>query len=199
LFIEYGYTWRKGFPGYAGAQLSAVPRVTTETGWDSVSNPGGEVVQGKVLLNTYLAQYARGWRYTFIYELGDGEGGGGDQGLFHRDWSPKPAAIYIHNLTSILADTGTLASTHSLSYSIANAPVTVHDLLMQKSSGVFDLVVWGERVQGSNDVVVSFGSPHAAVNVYDVTSGTTPVRTFVNVNNVSLTLSDHAMVVEVIP
>jgi hypothetical protein len=199
LFGEYGYTWRKGFPGYAGGQLSAVPRVTTETGWDSVSNPGGEGVQGKVLVNTYLAQYARGWRYTFIYELGDGEGGGGNQGLFHRDWSPKPAATYIHNLTSILADTGTLASTHALSYSIANAPATVHDLLMQKSSGAFDLVVWGERTQGSNDVVVDFGSPHAVVNVYDVTSGTTPVRTFANANSVPLTLRDHAVVVEVMP
>ncbi|WP_158927964.1 glycosyl hydrolase [Acidisphaera sp. S103] len=199
LFGEYGYTWRRGFPGYAGGQLSAVPRVTTETGWDSVSNPGGEVVQGKVLVNTYLAQYARGWRYTFIYELGDGEGGGGNQGLFHRDWSPKPAATYIHNLTSILADTGAVAATHELGYSIANAPVTVHDLLLQKSSGAFDLVVWGEQIQGSNDVVVGFGSPHAVVNVYDVTSGTRPVRTFANVNSVPLTLSDHAVVVEVMP
>jgi hypothetical protein len=199
LFGEYGRTWRKGFQGYTDAQLSAVPRVTTETGWDSVANPGGETVQGKVLVNTYLAQYARGWSYTFIYELGDGEGGGGNQGLFHADWSPKPAATYIHNLTSILADVGTLASDHTLSYSIANAPVTVHDLLMQKSSGAFELVVWGERVEGSNDVVVRFDSPRAVVNVYDVTSGTTPVRTLANVSSVPLTLSDHAVVVEVMP
>jgi hypothetical protein len=173
--------------------------VTTETGWDSVSNPGGEVVQGKVVVNTYLAQYARGWTYTFVYEIADGEGGGGNQGLFHGDWSPKPAATYIHNLTSILADTGTFTSPHSLSYTIANAPVTVHDLLMQKSSDAFELLVWGERVQGSNNVVVNFGSPHAAVNVYDVTSGTKPVQTFANVSSVPLTLSDHAMVVEVMP
>ena len=199
LFGEYGRTWRRGFQGYTDAQLPAVPRVTTETGWDSVANPGGEAVQGKVLVNTYLAQYARGWSYTFIYELGDGEGGGGNQGLFHADWSPKAAATYIHNLTSILADTGTLASGHALSYSIANAPLTVHDLLMQKSSGAFELVVWGERVQGSNDVVVRFDSPHAVVNVYDVTSGTTPLRTFANVSSVPLTLSDHAVVVEVMP
>lgn len=199
LFGEYGRTWRKGFQGYTDAQLPTVPRVTTETGWDSVANPGGETVQGKVLVNTYLAQYARGWSYTFIYELGEGEGGAGNQGLFHADWSPKPAATYIHNLTSILADTGTLASGHTLSYSIADLPSTVHDLLMQKSSGAFELAIWGERVQGSDDVVVRFGSPHAVVNVYDVTSGTTPVRTFANVDSVPLTLSDHAVVVEVMP
>jgi hypothetical protein len=70
---------------------------------------------------------------------------------------------------------------------------------MQKSSDAFELLVWGERVQGSNNVVVNFGSPHAAVNVYDVTSGTKPVQTFANVSSVPLTLSDHAMVVEVMP
>jgi hypothetical protein len=199
LFAEYGRTWRKGFPGYTSAQLQTLPRVTTETGWDSVANPGGEAVQGKVLVNTYLAQYARGWSYTFIYELGEGEGGGGNQGLFHKDWSPKLAATYIHNLTSILADTGMPASAGSLNYAIANKPATVHDLLMQKSNGAFELAVWGEQVEGSNGVVIDLGSTHAAVNVYDVTSGTTPVRTMTNVGSVPLTLSDHAMVVEVMP
>ena len=173
--------------------------MTTETGWDSVANPGGETVQGKVLVNTYLAQFARGWRYTFIYELGDGEGGGGNQGLFHADWSPKLAAVYIHNLTSILADTGTPTSAGVLNYAIANQPATVHDLLMRKSNGAFDLVVWGEQVHGSNGVVVNLGGPHAAVNVYDVTNGTAPVRTFANVSSVPLTLSDHAMVIEIMP
>jgi hypothetical protein len=196
---EYGRTWRKGYPGYPNAQLPDVPRVTTETGWDSAANPGGEPVQGKVLVNTYLAQFARGWSYTFIYELGDGEGGGANQGLFHPDWSPKLAGIYIHNLTSILADTGTLATAGTLNYAIAGKPATVHDLLMQKSSGAFELAVWGEQVHGTNDVVVNLGGTHAAVNIYDVTSGTKPVRTLANVSSVPLTLSDHAMVIEVMP
>jgi hypothetical protein len=199
LFGEYGRTWRKGFPGYPNGQLQTVPRVTTETGWDSEANPGGEPVQGKILVNTYLAQYARGWSYTFIYQLGAGEGGGGNHGIFHQDWTPKLAAIYIHNLTSILGDGGTRASPGALNYSIANKPATVHDLLMQKSSGAFELAVWGERVQGSDGIVVDFGGRHAVVNVYDVTRGTTPVQTFATVSSVPLTLSDHAMVVEVMP
>ena len=196
---EYGRTWRKGYPGYPIAQLPDVPRVTTETGWDSVANPGGEPVQGKVLVNTYLAQFARGWRYTFIYELGDGEGGGANQGLFHPDWTPKLAAVYIHNLTSILADTGTSAPSGVLHYTIANQPATVHDLLLRKSNGTFELAVWGEQVHGSNDVVVDLGGPHTTVKVYDVTSGTMPVRTYTNVSSVPLTLSDHAMVIELTP
>ncbi|HET6308920.1 MAG TPA: hypothetical protein VFG12_17145, partial [Rhodopila sp.] len=168
---NYGRTWRKGFRGHGAEELASLPRVTTETGWDSVANPGGESVQGKVLVNTYLAQFARGWRYTFIYELGDGEGGGGNQGLFHADWSPKPAATYIHNLTSILADRGTAeAAAGVLDYAIADQPATVHDLLLQKSDGTFELVVWGEQVQGVQDVTVALGGRHA-VKVYDVTRG----------------------------
>src|SRR5665811_167949 len=111
--------------------------------------------RGTVLVNTYLAQFKRGWRYTFIYELGEGEGGGGNQGLFHKDWSPKLAATYIHNLTSILADNIAVASPGKLDYSIANASSTVHDLLLQKSSSAFELVVWGEQVQGVNNITVN--------------------------------------------
>jgi len=95
LYGEYGKTWKKGFRGYSNAQLQTLPRVTTETGWDSVEDPGGEQTQGTVLTNTYLAQFKRGWRYTFIYELRDNEGGAGHQGLYREDASPKPSAVYI--------------------------------------------------------------------------------------------------------
>lgn len=196
LFAEYGRTWKQHYKGYTEAELQTLPRVSTETGWDSVSDPGGEEVQGKILVNTYLAQFARGWRYTFIYELGDGEGGEGNQGLFHKNWSPKRAATYIHNLTSILADKSPLPRPAKLAYSIARQPPTVHDLLLRKSSGPFELVVWGEQTEGKNDVVVHFGAKHSKVNVYDVTQGTTPVQTLANVTDVRLSVSDHALIIE---
>jgi hypothetical protein len=197
LRVEYGHVWLRGFPGYTDQELQTLPRVTTETGWDSASDPGGEAVQGKVLVNTYLAQFARGWAYTFIYELGDGEGSEGSQGLFHKDWTPKLAATYIHNLTSILADTGTIASPGTLNYTIADRPPTVHDLLLQKSDGTFALVVWGEQVHGSSDVTIDLGDTRATVNVYDVTNGTAPVRQLTNARHIPLTLRDHAMILEI--
>jgi hypothetical protein len=199
LYVEYGKTWRGQFQGYSNAQLQSLPRVTTETGWDSVKNPGGEKVQGAVLVNTYLAQFKRGWRYTFIYELGDNEGGAGNQGLFRQDWQPKPAATYIHNLTSILADTAPAVSPGKLNYSIANEPATVHDLLLQKSNRAFELIVWGEQVNGSNNVTVNFGSPRATVKIYDLTAGTQPVQILNNVSHVPLNIADHALIVEILP
>ena len=35
-----------------------------------------------------------------------------------------------------------------VNYSIPNQPATVHDLLLQKSDGTFELVLWGERFCG---------------------------------------------------
>lgn len=197
LYVEYGRTWKRHYTGYSDTQLESLPRVTTETGWDSVSDPGGEAVQGKVLVNTYLAQFARGWRYTFIYELRDKEGGSGHQGLYHEDWSPKPAATYIHNLTSILADKSPLTKPDRLDFSISAPPVTVHDLLLEKSDGTFELVVWGEQIDGKNLITVRFKSPHRVVQIYDVTHGSDPIRTLTNVADVAVPVSDHAVIIAI--
>jgi hypothetical protein len=174
-----------------------LPRVTTETGWDSVSDIGGERTQGAVLVNTYLAQFKRGWRYTFIYQLRDGEGGNGNQGLFNANSTPKLAATYIHNLTNILADTASLPSPGILNYSISNQSATVHDLLIQKSNGVFELAIWDENTRGNDKVRVNLGRTFRVVNVYDVTVNTQPTQVFTNVDSVSLNLSDHAAIIEI--
>lgn len=196
LHAEYGRTWRRGYAGYNDAQLEYLPRVTTETGWDSATDPGGEAVQGQVLVNTYLAQFARGWRYTFIYELRDTEGGSENMGLYHADWTTKPAAIYIHNLTSILADHVPLADPGKLDFSIPDLPGTAHDLLLEKSDRTFELVVWGEQVAGNTRLHIHFASTHPLVKIFDVTQGSEPTQTLTNVSNLSLSISNHALIIE---
>ena len=175
LFGDYGVTLGRHFQGYSADELLNLPRVTTETGWDSLSDIGGERIQGIVLVNAYLAQFKRGWRYTFIYQLRDGEGGTGNQGLFNTNSTPKLAATYIHNLTSILADKKPVASPGSVNYSITSQPATVHDLLIQKSDGTFELVIWDEKVKGEHNITVNLGRTYSAVNLYDVTVDTTPI------------------------
>ena len=64
-------------------------------------------------------------------------------------------------------------------------------MLLQKGDGTFELVVWGERLEGSDDVTVRLGGTHPAVDVYDPTIGTRPVRRLGAVNSLKLTLSDH--------
>ncbi|MFI5380786.1 MAG: glycosyl hydrolase [Tepidisphaerales bacterium] len=203
LYTEYGHTWwGKGFDGYSKAQLETLPRVTTETGWSTRAGGGGhssaitEEEQGKLFLNLYLAAYKRGWSYTFIYMLHD-HPGDGYWGLVHTDYTPKLSAAYLHNMTTILADKSSTFTLRKLNYAIADKPATVHDLLVQKSGGAFELVVWGEQMKGTNTVTVDLGAVCPTVNVYDPTVGTTVQQTLSNVRSVPLTLSDHPLVIEI--
>jgi len=197
LYVEYGHTWwSPGYDGYSKSQLSTLPRVTTETGWvtqgkDSIT----EDQQDKVFLNLYLAAFKRGWSHTFIYMLRD-DPGQGYWGLFHTDYSPKRSATFLHNLTAILADK--ISSTpQSFSYSISDKPATVHDLLLQKSNGAFELAVWSEKASGSNNITVNLGGNFATMHIYDPTVGASATQTLTSVASVPLTLSDHPVIIEI--
>ncbi len=158
LYGNYGVTWAKHFRGYPEADLPTLPRVTTETGC-TIGGPVTEEIHARNLLSMYLDQFKRGWSHTAVYLLRDREDEGGNQafGFFRPDYTPRKAAVYLHNLTTILADAGAIEKPGTLAYSIPGAPVTVHDLLLQKSDGTFELVVWGERVEGSDRVTIDLG------------------------------------------
>jgi len=195
LYVEYGHTWNRGFMGYSNADLMTLPRVTTETGWVTMGTGAiTEEQQARVFLDLYLSAYKRGFAYTFIYMLRD-DPVQGYWGLFDTGYSAKTSGTYLHNLTAILADSGT-RTPGKLNYSIAGEPPTVHDLLLQKTDGTFDLVVWDERLGGGSDTVtVDLGAPRAKVTLYDPTTGTSPAQSMSGVSSVTLMLSDHPVVV----
>ena len=198
LFGNHGVTWAKHFRGYSEDELVALPRVTTETGC-TIEGPVTEEVQARNLLAMYLAQFKRGWRHTAVYLLRDRTDEGGNQtfGFFRPDYAPRKSVTYLHNLTTILADKGAAARPGRLNYTIPEQPATVHDLLLQKSDGTFVLLVWGERLKGSDEVVVRLGAIYPTVRVFDPTAGTEPVRAHVKVDAVTLTVSDHPWVLSV--
>src|SRR5438477_4820731 len=134
LFGNFGITWAKGFRGYNQEQLNTLLRVTTETG-TNIEGAVTEQLHGLNLLNVYLAQFKRGYAYTSVYLLRDRTDEGGNQsfGFYKPDYSPRKAAIYLHNLTTILADTGSLATPGQLDVTIKAQPKPVHDLLTQRS------------------------------------------------------------------
>ena len=195
---NFGVTWASKFPGYAQAELNTLPRVTTETG-AVIEGAVSEQVHGLNLLSMYLDQFKRGWSYTSAYLLRDRTDEGGNQafGFYDRNNSPRKAAIYLHNLTTILADNGSATRAGSLDYALTDPPATTHELLLQKNDGTFQLVVWGERLTGADQVTVRFGTSHRAIRVYDPTLGTDPVRTLADVDSLELNLSDHPFVVAI--
>ena len=107
LFGNFGITWRRWFKGYPQEQLNALPRVTTETG-ALIEGPVTEELHALNLMNMYLAQFKRGYSYTSVYLLRDRVDEGGNQafGFYRSDYTPRKAALYLHNLTTILADQG---------------------------------------------------------------------------------------------
>lgn len=197
LYGNFGRTWRQGFEGYAQGQLDTLPRVTTETGVRVGDCDGAitESVQAHNYMNVYLAQFARGWSKTFIYEFIDD--GDGRFGFYGSDYTTKRmAADCLHNLTSILHDDRPARRLPDLGYEIAPQPATVHDLLLAKSDGSLWLVVWGERVEGGDVVTVRLPRRYGRIAVYDPVEGTEPLRTERRADEVVLTVSDGPLIVE---
>jgi hypothetical protein len=179
LYVEYGKTWRKGFAGYSDAELVMLPRVTTETGWATGGEKGlTQEQQGRLYLNIYLAQFKQGFKYTFVYMLRDAGGSDAGYGMFEADYDPKKSATYLHNLTAILSDDG-VATPGRLNYAIS------------------ELVVWSEKADGTNSVTVDLGGAYPAVRLYDPTTATAPIQTLTDVRSISLTLSDHPVIIEI--
>jgi hypothetical protein len=115
--------------------------------------------------------------------------------------------VYLHNLTTILADPvpaersatdkDSSVKLGQLNYSIAEQPVTMHELLLQKSDGTLELLVWNERVKGADDVTVHLGRVCPSVKVYDPTIGTDAVQTASGIDSLKLTCSDHPLIIAI--
>ena len=199
LYGNHGLTWRHHFPGYAETDLVRLPRVTTETGV-TIGGPVNEEQQARLYLSVYLDQFKRGWSHTSIYLLRDRSDESGNQtfGFYHTDYQPRPAAVYLHNLTTILADDQSLPVPGALDYSIPNQPPTVHDLLLQTHDGTFNLVVWDERFAGGTDSIsVKLAAPWISVKVHDPTLSALPALVLTNASSVALMISNHPVVIQV--
>ena len=201
VYGNCGKTWVKKFDGYSLDDLETLPRVTTETGAVVGSFDGKitEHVQGCNFMNLFLAQYMRGWNKTFIYELIDDPDGA--FGFYGADYTTKrKSADYMHNFTTLLADLKPLKLTRRLDYKFAGPlPETVHDLLIAKNDGSFWLVVWGEKVSGSDKVDVLLPRSVRNVEIYDPTVGITPLYKFKGseTQTVSLDISDHPILLRI--
>jgi len=199
LYGNHGRTWARQFVGYSEDELIRLPRVTTETGC-TIDGPITEELQALNLMHLYLAQFKRGWSHTSVYLLRDRTDEAGNQtfGFYTRNDQPRQAAHYLHNLTTILADPGRVESPGTLAYSLSEVPPTVHDLLLQHSDGAFQLVIWNERLAGTDAVQVKLDQP-AQVTVWNPTRGTTSVAETSNVTSVPLTLGHHPLILRIVP
>ena len=195
-----------------------IKRVLTEFGYPTRpdANYGvDELTQAKLTL-TFLMDAARvGVTRSYIYELVDqkpdavGKDAEKHFGLFRNDFTAKPAATAIHNLTTILADSEAKgrALPQSLAYAVGPLPTGGRSLLLRRSDGAFFIVVWDEtRVWNattlepvppvSKTTTVKFGSDQN-VAVFDPMISSSPQTTKTRVRELSLTYSDHPVIIKV--
>jgi hypothetical protein len=209
---NFGNTWSKHYLAYTDEQLLTLPRVTTETGTTIDGLNVKEEDQALTYLSCYLSQYKRGFQYTAMYILRDRVDEGGNQtfGFYTGTNLPRQSAHYLHNLTTILADTVSITNPGTLSYGFSSKPETTHDLLLQKEDGTLVLVVWSEKFARNVDpdaIEVRFSETFGKINVYnpaqynagDPTIGTQPVATYTNVNTVPLAMLNHPFILEINP
>ncbi|MBR0986187.1 RHS repeat protein [Bradyrhizobium liaoningense] len=196
------------------------PVVITETGYTTQANTQylgvNETVQAKSILNTLVDAYKAGVSATYLYELFDRDSSAGNTnpeanfGLFNSDGTPKLAATAIHNLTTILADDGKggLQPTDPLNYTLSNMPATGNSMVLGKSNGAYELVVWAEPKlwKDANDteisnptetVTVNLGGVHHSVKVYDTLTGTTAIASYTDVSTITIPVSDHPLIIEI--
>jgi hypothetical protein len=96
-----------------------------------------------------------------------------------------------------VVDNNSTATLGRLAYSIANEPSNVHDLPLRRSDRVFQLVVLGEQVAGTNDITVDLANISGMVKIYEIMVGYAPIKTLKDVTSFPLSISDHALVLEI--
>lgn len=174
------------------------PVAVTEWGYTTPARRGygavSEAAQTAYVLEFILDAQKAGDPYYFYYGLLND--GAGNFGLFHNDFTPKKAAVALHNFFTLLHDPAANATSFTpgrLAVRLLGMPrgevnAGGRSTLFEKADGTFWLVLWNEQIlnayHGNNHelhvapvpVSVSFGQPAAEITEYDpVTHGITPV------------------------
>ena len=210
--IQYGL-------GLAEADAPGLPVVITETNYNTLTVDGSvdDSVQARYDLDLLMDAAKDGVASTFLYELLDEGADPGDTnnddhyGLFNSDGTPKPAANAIHNLTTILSDTGSNSSSFTpgaLGYAVSGLPASGNTLVLEQSNGTYDLVVWAEpEIWDSTtsqeiavpavSTTIQLGQVAASVEVYDPLVGITPTESYSLISQITVGLTDHPLIIEI--
>ncbi len=193
---------------------ATAPAVYTETGYST--NGVSPDVQAKYTLDLLMDTAQEGIAKTYLYDLLDGYAPGSPQGddgfgLFDYTKAPKPVATAIHNLTTLLQDSGATATTFqptALNYSISGLNSTGNSMVMERSDGTYVIAVWAEPPIWNNStnteinapsqsVTVTLPQSYASVQVFDPLTSATAISSATNSNSVTIAVTDHPILIAV--
>ncbi len=164
------------------AQLAASSRpvITTEIGWSNSSFSQADAA--RFALDAVFDGIKDGDVKSYFYALFNDASG--QFGLMNADGSAKPAGAALHNLTTIMADSGA-ARTDSLTYGLSGTTANDHSLLMEKSTGTFQLAIWNET-DAAHNVTLNLGAAAQTIRIYDPLTGTSAVTSYSNASSVTV-------------
>jgi hypothetical protein len=172
------------------------PVITTEIGWDNATFSQSSVAQ--YVVQAALDGIKDGDVKLYYYALFDD--GSGQFGLMNQDGTPKPAGVALHDLTTLLADTGATANSFtpgSLSFTLGGNQATDNTLLIQKSDGSDWLALWDETAS-THSVTLTLASTASQIVVYDPVTGTSSVASVSNSNTINLSLGNDPLLIEIL-
>lgn len=188
------------------ADDGTIPHIYSESGGYFTGQGGvSGHDEGAYTLDLVADAAQTGSTQTDLYELGDMYGAGSSYGLFDSSGNPKPAAIGIHDLESIIKDTGATAATFtpkSVDATLSGMPSTGQSMQLAKSNGTADLMVWAEPGVGTvapNVPVTATLDGKYDVKVFDPMLGTDAIATYTDVSTFTLGITDHPLIAELTP
>jgi len=179
----------------ADARLAAAswPVMTTEIGWDAAKFTPQSIAA--YTLDAVFDGIKDGNPKMYFYALFDDNAG--KFGLMNANGTPKPAGAALHNLTTILADAGAAAA-GSLTYSLTGMAATDYSLLIRKSTGAYDLVLWNET-GAAHTVTVALPKAAAKITVYNPLVASTARTVRSGAASMPVQLSGSPIIVEIDP
>jgi len=189
------------------------PIAITESGYPTLASNTAQGVdqatQAKLTLNLVMDAEKLG-DPLFIYELVDNQYSGGGAwnygGLFNGDWTAKPAATALHNLTTVLTH-GPGDTAAAPTYTVSGLNGYNDSMVVHQSNGAYDIVVWDEPTiwnstthtevaAPTQTATINLGQAVSSYSIYDPLTGTTAVATGGSTSQISVQVTDHPVIIE---
>ncbi len=141
--------------------------------------------QARYVPRQLLRYFKEGFKRIYLYQLEDRGADRNDIeqtfGIVYSDGKPKPAYFALKRLLNRLSEPGAQFLPKPVAMTVNTSAKTVEYLLLQKSTGIYYLVLWdmvdsGDAVAVSADTVdVIFKQPMKDIRVYDPIQSDTPI------------------------
>jgi len=213
--------WDKAYLGARASTLRLPAAVVTETGYTTAKNsPHGvdEATQAKYILTLIAEVWSKKVPRTFIYELvndsTDESNWTGGLGLYRYDWTAKPAATAIHNLTSRLLPGAVSAMTAAarseqpnVEFALSATKNGVGSMSIAKSGGAIAVLIWREQSLWDGSAKRELATDEAQVSLMPAVAGSSQATVYDPLTNkaasvtqksgtFSFQLTDHPLLVE---